>query len=498
MSRAARSGLALALAGVATTGLVVAVGLPAVTLPVRAIGTLPLTVTAPATVCPGPETLLVPAGGTPQAPTGPVVVGELTDGPDGPGGAGARVGLARSVRTGAGPVRVDAADTTSAVQVTLGRTGSLRGLAATACAQPSGSTWLVGGGTGQGRRARLLLANPTAVPAVVDVVPHGPAGAVPAPGGQAVVVPADGEVALFMDAIAPGIEQLAVEVTARSGRVAAVLHDTLTRGTVPGGVDDVTGSAPAAREQVLPGLALTAPGAASVRVAVPGAVEGVVRVRLLGPAGPLDLPAAVATIPAGGVAEIALPAGLPDGTYTAVVDADVPVVAGAVVGVSVAGGELAGTAEAVGRAVPPSDLAWVAAGSGLRGAVGIAVPALPPAAGVTPVRASLVLASVAAARLTVRQVGPDGTVAPGADVALPGGTTAVVPLDAGTAAVLVTPPGAPGTGGPAYASLLLATSDRSGPMLSVVPLRPGPGIPPAPPRVVADPALGLPAYSSWP
>ena len=67
----------------------------------------------------------------------------------------------------------------------------------------------------------------------------------------------------------------------------------------------------------------------------------------------------------------------------------------------------------------------------------------------------------------------------------------MVALAAGTVAVLVAPPGAAGTGGPAYASLLLQASDRSGPMLSVVPLRPGPSGPPAAPRVVNDPALGL-------
>ena len=500
--------LVLALSGVGVAEVAVAQRTPAVAVPPVAAGTLPLALKAPTTVCPGPETLLVPDGGTPAPPTGPVVVGELTGATAGP-----KVGLATVTPTSAGPVllargapatpgapaspgaaaaaaTVSAVSAVSAVQVTLGRSGDLRGLAATTCAEPAGSVWLVGGGTGQGRRARLLLANPTAVPAVVDVVPHGPAGPVAATGGQALVVPPGREIAVFVDAIAPGIEQLAVQVVARSGRVVAVLHDTLVRGTVSGGVDDVTVAAPPATEQVVPGLALAAPGVASVRIAVPGPVEGVIKVRLLGPDGALDLPSAVATIPAGGVADVPL-TGLPDGTYTAVVDADVPVVAAGLVTTTVPGGELAGTPDAVGRQVPPSELAWVASASALRGAVGIVVPALPSVSGIAPVRATLVLASPGPARVTVRQVGPDGVPGAGQDVALPGGTTSVIALDAGTAAVLVTPPGAPGTGGPAYASLLLQTSDRSGPMLSTVPLRPGPSARPAAPAVVADPALGL-------
>ena len=348
---------------------------------------LPRSLSAPSLVCPGPETLLVPDGGEAVAPGAAVQLRALigassgvakaklkllgddvaeTTASDGGGASaagrtltlkgqaqGPAVGTLAATALGPGvfklnqvtpdPAGREQAPALAAVQSTLARTGSLRGLTATACSSARPDSWLVGGSTRAGERLRLLLANPASAPAVVDVDVHGPDGRVSAPSGDGVVVPAGGEVPIYIDALAPGLDRVAVHVTTRSGRVRATLHDSLLRGVTPGGADDVPVAAAAARRQVVPGVSLvngysttaadpTAAGSTSVRVAVPGSEEAVVRVSLLDSDGPVGLPrTSVVTVPGGGVADVPI-SGVASGVYTAVVDADVPVIAGAQVG----------------------------------------------------------------------------------------------------------------------------------------------------------------------
>ena len=84
-----------------------------------------------------------------------------------------------------------------------------------------------------------------------------------------------------------------------------------------------------------------------LRVLAPGADGGAVEVTLLGADGPVSLPGANADLEPGAVLDIPL-SGLPAGSYTAVVTADVPVVAGALL-------MRGATGEA---AEQPSELAW--------------------------------------------------------------------------------------------------------------------------------------------
>ena len=171
----------------------------------------------------------------------------------------------------AGAVRFDLTrgETTTAgaaTQATSATSGDLRGLAAIACEPALADSWLVGGGTGTGERTRLLLANPTPAAALVDVVVHGEDGRVDAPQGEGVVVPSGQQVALYVDALAPDAGPVAVNVTARSGRVVAVLHHTRMLGITPGGVDDVGPAAPPGTDQVVQGVVVAPPGSARVRV----------------------------------------------------------------------------------------------------------------------------------------------------------------------------------------------------------------------------------------
>ena len=512
--------------------------------------TLPAAGAAAVPVCPGPETLVVPAGGTSVPPPGPVVVGAVAArhpqsllpaaavppaGQDGaapvpaapapavtPTGASpARLagsplaavadglGLLSLPRTVAGVVRLEAprgasVPELSSVQLSLGRSGDLRGLAAMACPTASTQAWLVGGGTQVGRRGRLLIANPAATPAVVDVTVFGPKGPVAAPAGTGVVLSPGAQTALLVDALAPGLDAVAVHVQARSGRVVATLHDSYVRGLTPGGVDDVTPSAPAARRQYVPGVSVAPasgsslpagaadPGAVAVRVVNPGLAAVVVRVHLIGDGGELEITGGVVTVPAQSVADVPL-VQVPPGTYTAVVDADTAVVAGAVVGRTVPGGQVAGTPAAVAVAVPPSELAWAASTEPLTGATVVALPTLTASTGssgkAVPVGAVLSLAApAAAAAVEVVEIGADGRSVAAHTVQVAAGGGAEQPLASTAVAVLVRPrPGA----GPVVGALVLQVQDPAGPMVSVLAVRSGPTGVGARPTVIVDPRLGL-------
>src|SRR5690606_24575777 len=68
-----------------------------------------------------------------------------------------------------------------------------RGLTAASCAEPTGSTWLVGGATTVGRSTVVLLVNPSDVPSQVTLRIFGEDGSVSAPGMTGIAVPAGGQ-----------------------------------------------------------------------------------------------------------------------------------------------------------------------------------------------------------------------------------------------------------------------------------------------------------------
>jgi hypothetical protein len=469
---------------------------------------LPISLSTPPLVCPGPETLLVPDGGAAVAPGAAVLISSLVGSESGPSSARMQLSGARSESattasrtlpsgltsasvpvtrgrslqltssapgaalgavavTALGPAVLraspdaeltsDPAPSLAAVQSTLVRSGDLRSLTATTCTPPTADSWLVGGSTGEGARLRLLLANPGATAAVVDVDVHGPEGRVPAASGEGVVVPAGGEVPIFVDALAPGLERLALHVTTRSGRIRATLHDHRLNGLDPAGADDVPSAATAAKEQVVPGISLvngygktaddpSAPGSTAVRIAVPGSEEAVVRVRLLDSSGEVELPrAAVVSVPAGGVADVPV-FGIPSGTYTAVIDSDVPVVAGALIG----RGGVPGTDAA-------SEFAWAAAARPLAGR-GYLV--LPPGA-----RSTLsVVAPEGAGRLVASEVRRDGSVGAPVDVEVSAGSSATLQLGPDAVALHLDEV----SGGPVGAALVSWATDPRGSLISVL------------------------------
>lgn len=503
---------------------------------------LPAVGVAAVPVCPGPQSLVAPDGGTAVEPGGPVVVGAIVESVEGrrpatlsgvalTGGEGG-FALRTAPRTSAGLVTLQAPSSStvpvmSAVQVSLRRSGDLRGLTALACPTTATRTWLVGGGTQAGRRGQLVLANPAGAPAEADVTVYGPRGPVSAPAGTGIVIPAGGVLALRIDALAPDLDAVAVLVQARGGRISATLQDSYVRGLTPSGVDDITAAAPAARRQVVPGISVAvpagtglpeasgAPGGVAVRVVNPGSVDVVARVRLLGEAGPVEVGGGVLTLAAGEVRDVVVTR-VPEGIYSAVVEADAPVVAGAVVGRAPSAGAAAGAASpprastlgaaaaarsvgpaavTAGRAATdatgrPSDFGWAASVEALSGATLVALPAVTENAARATIGGVLTVAAPdGAGSFELVQLDGEGHRIETATVLLvPAGTSSRYTVSPKAAAVRLRPLDGSST---LMAAVVLQAPDPSGPMIAVLPVRPGPAGQGDRPYVVSDVRAGL-------
>lgn len=217
----------------------------------------------------------------------------------------------------------------AATQVTRATGGDAQGLAASACSEPGTSAWFVGLGTEVGHRPRLILVNPAETPAELDVLIFGSGGEVDAPAARNLVVPARGKLTFELDALAPDLEQLAVQVVVRSGRVASAVRDFRIDGLTPLGVDWVPPAPGAgAVRVVVPGV----PGGSGQRLLhllAPGELDARVQVRLLTPRGPIAVVGLEEVeLRAGTVRSIALE-DVTDGEPVAVeLSSDQPIVAG--------------------------------------------------------------------------------------------------------------------------------------------------------------------------
>jgi hypothetical protein len=215
--------------------------------------------------------------------------------------------------------------------------GDLQGSAAAGCQQPGNDLWLVGANTSLGRSAVLSLTNASGTPATVSLDLLGSRGLIQAPGSRGLLVPPGSTRSIILAGLAPGQERLGVRVRSAGGPVAAVIQQSVLRGLTPGGVDFITPSTAPSERQVVTGLdiqdpagvaALTAkPGYAdagpALEIAVPGAADAVVEVKLYGRDGQKALPGGgVVTAKAGAVTEVSL-AGVAAGTYTVAASSDI-------------------------------------------------------------------------------------------------------------------------------------------------------------------------------
>ncbi|QNO37026.1 hypothetical protein H4J02_11235 [Protaetiibacter sp. SSC-01] len=386
-------GLAAAAAVVAAVGLV-----PLTTFGVEPLGTVVEPEPADLqTVCPGSLLRLGDESGGEAGSVFPVGTPTLTTAaePGEPAASALAGGDASGSSTAQQPTTLVLPASESAVLAAAqrqdpGGQGGISGLAATACAEPTSSAWLVGGGTTVGRTSILHLVNPTAVAADVTLELWSESGQVRAPGMAGITVPAGGRLALPLSGFAPDLASPVVHVEARGGQVVAWLQTSVTRVLDPGGVDLVAAGSAPARELVIPAVrihnATAVAGslgiegyddlASIIRLGNPGDEVANVEVSLTPVTGGASPSTFEVSLAGGEVSDTPLEAAhelgeeiLADGSYLVSVRSDVPVVAG--VRTSTID---APTQRGDGRLVPgDADLAWYASAAELREDAALAV-----------------------------------------------------------------------------------------------------------------------------
>lgn len=206
----------------------------------------------------------------------------------------------------------------------------LAGFAAAACRPPLLESWIVGGTTTTGSSDILLLSNPGAVTASVQLTVYGAEGPQMPPGAAGITVPAGSQLALPIAGVAGGEERPVMRVTATGAPITASLQSSIVRTLIPGGLDVQSAVASAETVQVVAGVTVaeepTAGTAATiVRVLAPTSdTEVTVSATPVGSA----LGATRTTVPltAGIPAEVEL-AELVEGSYVVSIEAEEPVVA---------------------------------------------------------------------------------------------------------------------------------------------------------------------------
>ncbi|MGH8825261.1 MAG: DUF5719 family protein [Jiangellaceae bacterium] len=328
----------------------------------------------------------------------------------------------------------------------------LRGLVSGRCAGPAREHWFVGGSGAVGRRGRLVLSNPSSVPAVVDVSVWDESGPVDAPATEDIAVPARGQQILLLDALDPGAERIGLHVSASQGRVAAALEVRETDELDPQGVTFVPAAAAPSSDVVVPGV--PAHGERTLRILAPGDTDAIVSLRLLGPEGPFSpVDQSVVTVAAGTVLEVPIDDAAGDAPVAVALESDVPVTAAVRV------------VDAPSEGLP--ELAYTAATEPLTGAA----PALLGRAG-SDLTTRLLISAVGrlAARVQVRAIAADGTVGEEQTVDVAGGSTVPVEVEAVGDGPWLTVVVEPAEAGTVVVTREIVGSDDDGALLDLMPL----------------------------
>ena len=291
----------------ATTGVVVlgvsaAVALALGTLPIPSIERTPVAITVDtlqgaerSVVCPGAFAVL---GADPARPSVALPSGDTSVRTAGT--SAAQTELSREEAGGSAPVAfaVPAGQPFAAAQTQSVSTETLRGLTATACAEPANEQWLVGGATTLGVATTITLSNPADVPATVQLTVFDENGMVDSQQTTGVLVPAGTDRVVSLNGYAPGRAQLAARVVSTGAAVTASLGVSHVNELNPFAVDTSTRQLAPATSLVIPGLAnlsdrQSGPGDAGeldpfsvlIRVLAPGGETGSANVRAVFPDG---------------------------------------------------------------------------------------------------------------------------------------------------------------------------------------------------------------------
>lgn len=249
------------------------------------------------------------------------------------------------------PISISAIDATgqvtqgssllSANQIQLASEASMAGLAGAQCQKPGHEQWIIGGDTSVGREAVLILANPSAVSANLDIQIFNQAGAVESTGLNGFSVAAGKTQLVQLSSIVPRTKTFAIHIIGRGGAVAAWVQQKTVRGLSATGVDFISPNPDFAKNQFLPGVLIRGSKTAkklisknsdysdltpSIRVFVPGEKSAKVTIQVLGSNAKSFGTVVQQDVVAGRVADIPI-SGLADGDYVAIVSANVAIAA---------------------------------------------------------------------------------------------------------------------------------------------------------------------------
>lgn len=228
-----------------------------------------------------------------------------------------------------GPFRVHAEGAGLVVeQTTRATTGSRRGTASLTCPTPTTSAWFVGGATTLGSFAELVLVNAGPVPALVDVTVWTGEGRVDPRPGKGIPVPPQTRAVVPLDQLAPDRDLLALHVATTRGQVASALRVVRSDGRTPLGTDWVPPTLPPARLLVVPGLP-DGPGRRTALLTNPGPDDATATLTLVTADGEVALDAV--PVPAGTSTSVDVSEQLARTAAALRVEADVPLLAGALV-----------------------------------------------------------------------------------------------------------------------------------------------------------------------
>jgi len=138
----------------------------------------------------------------------------------------------------------------------LSAIGSMRGLAAATCQQPSNDFVIVGGSTLAGREALLVLTNPSPIDATADLRIFTDLGEVTVSGLSGISVPAQSTTAVSLASFAPTVPSIALQVQSQGAKLAGWIQARSVRGTEATGVDWISPNHQASASAVLPGFVI--------------------------------------------------------------------------------------------------------------------------------------------------------------------------------------------------------------------------------------------------
>jgi Family of unknown function (DUF5719) len=327
-----------------------------------------------------------------------------------------------------------------------------RGLVTGRCAGATREHWFVGGSGEVGRRGRLVLSNPTAVPAVVDVSVWDESGPVDAAATQDIAIPAQSQQLLLLDALDPSAQRIGIRVSATQGRVSAALEMRESEDLTPQGVTFIPPAAEPSTQVLVPGV--PAHGERTLRILAPGETDAIVSLRLFGPDGPFSpVGQDVVTVAAGTVAEVPLGAAAGEAAVAVALESDAPITAAVRV------------VDAPADKTP--ELAYTSATAALSGSAAALLSLASKS-----LATSLLVTAVGElpARVHIRSLNTDGSTAEEQTIDVPGSSTVAVPVAVvpdNPWTTVVVEPAEPGT---VAVTREIVGSDAAGALVDLLPL----------------------------